>query len=454
MPNDAGFTADFETTIRPPRFSDDAIAVAFSERHDGQLLYVPAWSAWLRWDGCRWAKDDTLRVFDLVREMCRIEALAAEAEEGKVGKAIAKAITSASTVAATERLARSDQRHTRRSDDFDADPWMLNTPVGVVDLQTGTTRMHRRGDYFTKVTAVGPAGECPRWLHFLSEITQGDQAMVDYLQRFIGYTLTGVIRDHAFAFLYGPGGNGKSVLLSTTAAMLGDYATTAMADVFTVTRTEQHSTNIASLRGARMVIVSEIEHGRAWAESRIKSLTGGDRISARVMRGDPFEFSPVFKLWIAGNHQPSLKNPDPAMRRRLNLMPLTFVPENPDTELPNALRAELSGILAWAVRGCLAWQTGGLRPPPAVTEATDSYFGEQDKLGQWFEERCRREMGKETPSRALFSDWRKWTEARGEDAGSETQFGTDLQRLAAKKHTNKGNSFVGVRLLSADLGAW
>ena len=335
MPDGTGFSI----TETSPAYSDDSLALAFSNRHDGQLLYVPAWASWLRWDGCRWLRDDTLHVFDLVRALCRDIAAQAEAAE-KDGESIARGLTSAGTVAAVERLARSDARHARRAEAFDADPWALNTPGGVIDLRTGTMRPHRKDDLFTKATSVTPSRSSRRrWMRFLLEITHRDKAMVRYLQRFIGYTLTGIIEEHAFAFLCGPGGNGKSVLLATVAEMLGDYATTAMADVFTAGRNDQHPTHLASLRGARLVAVTETEEGRPWAESRIKALTGGDRISARVMRGDPFEFSPVFKLWIAGNHRPVLRNPDPAMRRRLHLMPFTFVPIKPDLKLMEALRA-------------------------------------------------------------------------------------------------------------------
>lgn len=356
-------------------------------------------------------------------------------------------MASAPTVAAVDKLARSDRRHARAPDEFDADPWALNTPGGVINLRTGEARLHRRGDLFTKVTAVAPGGRCPRWLRFLLQITQRDKALVRYLQRFIGYSLTGITNEHAFVFLWGPGGNGKSVLLGTIAAMLGDYATAAMADVFTVTRSEQHPTHLAWLRGARFVVVTETEEGRPWAESRIKSLTGGDRISARVMRGDPFEFQPAFKLWIAGNHRPVLLNPDPAMRRRLNLVPLTFVPARPDTNLPDVLRLELPGILAWAIRGCIAWQRDGLNPPDVVRRASDEYFAEQDSIGNWFAERCERTTGREnTPSRVLYADWREWSTVRGEVPGSEKWFSESLQRIAAKKRTGGGVVFLGVRL--------
>jgi putative DNA primase/helicase len=429
----------------PPAYSDDELALEFSNRHDGQLLYVPAWGHWLRWDGCRWARDNTLAVFDLCRQVCRDGA--GEAKGLDNGTSIARRVASAATTAAVEKLARADRRHARSSGAFDADPWQLNTPGGVIDLRTGDMRPHQPDDLVTKVTTVAPAGKCPRWLRFLLQITQGDKALVRYLQCFIGYSLTGITTEHAFVFLWGPGGNGKSVLLGTVAAMLGDYATTAMADVFTVTRSEQHPTHLATLRGARFVVVTETEEGRPWAESRIKSLTGGDRISARVMRGDPFEYVPAFKLWIAGNHRPVLRNPDPAMRRRLHLVPLTFVPSKPDKELADALREELPGILAWAIRGCIAWQREGLNPPDVVRQASDEYFAEQDIIGNWFAERCERTNGPATtPSRELYADWRDWAGMRGEAPGTEKWFSEGLQRIAAKKRTASGVVFLNVRL--------
>jgi putative DNA primase/helicase len=361
---------------------------------------------------------------------------------------------SAGTVAAVERLARCDPRQARSADAFDADPWALNTPAGVIDLRTGSSRPHRADDLFTKVTACAPGGSCRRWIRFLIEVTHGDRRLIHYLQRMSGYGLTGITREHTFVFLVGPGGNGKSMMLSTIASIMGDYATTAMMDVFTVGRNEQHPTHLAALRGTRMVIVTEVEEGRAWAESRIKALTGGDRISARIMRGDPFEFWPEFKLWIAGNHRPVLRNPDPAMRRRLRLIPMTFVPLKPDAGLADVLQAEQGGILSWMIRGSLDWQLEGLKEPEAVTRASSDYFAEQNSLGAWVDERCDRDALATTPSRALFADWKRWMDERSEDAGTEKRFSESLERLAAKKRTERGVVFLGLRLRPSATGVW
>lgn len=428
-----------DNTPDAPLFSDDALALAFADRHNGAMLYVPVWRVWLRWDGCRWARDERLAAVNLARALCRDKADILEDRD-------ALRLASAKTIAAVETLARSDERHARHPDQFDADPWALNTPAGVVDLHTGRMRTHRKDDYHTKVTGTAPGRDCPRWLRFLHEITQGDAAIVAYLQRWAGYSLTGVIREHAFLFACGPGGNGKSVLLGTLAAILGDYATTAMSDVFTVTRNEQHPTHLATLRGARLVTVTETEEGRAWAESRIKALTGGDKISARVMRGDPFEFAPQFKLWVAGNHRPVLNNPDLAMRRRLHLVPLTYVPAKADQGLPDALRAELSGILGWAIEGCLAWQREGLGMPAAVKKAGEDYFAEQDTVAAWLAECCEKVPNHRAQARGLFQSWAMFAKDRGEDPRNEKWFSEAMQRYAAKERSNKGVLFIGYRL--------
>ncbi|WPB83098.1 phage/plasmid primase, P4 family [Sediminicoccus rosea] len=432
-------------------FSDDDIAWSFTDRHHAHLLYVPEWGHWLRWDGARWAKDKTLAVYDMVRRVCREHAHAAQFE-GKAGNEKGLAIASAQKVAAVERMARSDPRHVREAELFDADPWALNTPGGVVDLRTGELRPHRQSDHFTKVTGSTPAGTCPRWLRFLDEITQGDATVVAYLQRWAGYILTGTTREHAFLVPHGPGGNGKGVMVNTLAGVMGDYATTAPMETFMASQHDRHPTDLAGLRGARLVVAQETEAGRVLAEARVKALTGGDKIAARFMRGDFFEFTPVFKLVMVGNHRPVIRNPDDAMRRRLHLLPLTFKPTHPDHTLPERLKEEMPGILAWAVQGCLAWQREGLGMPEIVRDTTADYFAEQDLLGQWLAERCKIEPATLTASAALFRDWSAWTKDRGENPGTNKAFSAAMEQHHAKRRTREGAMFVGVRLLPSDRG--
>jgi putative DNA primase/helicase len=291
-------------------------------------------------------------------------------------------------------LARSDRRLAATIDQWDADPWQLNTPQGVVDLTIGQARPHIPEDYFTKITAVGPRGNCPRFLSFLERITGGDSELVAYIQRVLGYGLTGLTREHALFFGYGTGANGKSVLLSTVAGVLGDYHKAAPIETFTASNADRHPTDLASLRGARLVTATETEEGRRWAESRIKQLTGGDTVAARFMRQDFFEYRPQFKLIIAGNHKPSLRSVDEAIRRRFHLIPfaVTIPPEERDSDLADKLKAEWPGILAWMIEGCVEWQAECLRPPAAVVEATDAYLTAEDAMAAWLDEKCERDQ--------------------------------------------------------------
>jgi putative DNA primase/helicase len=202
---------------------------------------------------------------------------------------------------------------------------MLNTPGGVVDLRTGEIRKHKAEDYLTKITGASPDPTCPipTWLAFLDRVMGGDVTLIAFLRRLTGYALTGSTREHALAFLYGTGANGKSTLLNAVTGIASDYHRTAPIETFTANNTDRHPTDLAGLRGARLVTATETEEGRRWAESRIKALTGGDRIAARFMRQDFFQYVPQFKLVIAGNHKPGLRSVDKAMRRRFHLIPFT-----------------------------------------------------------------------------------------------------------------------------------
>lgn len=427
----------------PAEFSDDALALRFTEEHGSDLRYVSAWGRWNRWDGCRWQEDDTLRVFDLARETCRDAAGECE------NKNVAQRVTSANTVAAVERLARSDRRHAATVDEWDADPWVLNTPGGLVNLHTGDLRPSDRTAYCTKVTAVAPRGTCPLWLAFLARITNHNRELQDFMQRMVGYALTGVTREHALFFLYGTGANGKSVFLNTISGLMGDYATTAPIETFIDSKSERHPTDLAGLRGARLVSATETEDGRRWAESKLKALTGGDRIAARFMRQDYFEFSPVFKLIVAGNHKPGLRTVDEAMRRRFNLLPFTTtIPASErDLQLFDKLRAEWAGILAWAIEGCLGWQAHGLQAPLAVTVATADYLGAEDTLQRWIEDRCRVDKNAKATSTALFSDWKRWAEESGEFVGTQRRFSQAMDaRGFTAYRSGTGRGFLGIAL--------
>jgi putative DNA primase/helicase len=398
--------------------------------------------------------DEKRRVFTLARTLCRAQSnLVFEIIENKSAAAkIAHKVASAGSVAAIVNLARCDPRHATTQDQWDANPWILNTPGGMVDLKTGLLLPHDPDALCSKITTTTPArGRCPLWLNFLAQVTDGNMELESYLQRMVGYTLTGDVSAHALFFLYGPGGNGKGVFLNTLTGILGDYATVAPMETFTASNNDRHPTELAMLRGARMVTAQETEEGRQWSEPRIKALTGGDKISARFMHQNFFEFFPQFKLLMAGNHKPSLRSVDEAIRRRFNLIPFTvrIPPAQRDLALPEKLKAEWPGILAWAVDGCLKWQQEGLNPPPAVVDATEEYFEDEDSFGRWLSECCTRDPHAHEITRDLYGAWKAWAERSGLTAGPEPKFRSALkaQGFEAKRLPGPNVSgFVGLRL--------
>lgn len=435
---------DAEPTREAIWGSEDALALSFTRRYRHDWRYVAAWGKWLMWDGQRWRAEDTLGAIDLVRNVCRHAALKAASPKTAVK------LAAASTMSGVERLARADRRHAGTADEWDADIWLLNTPGGVVDLRTGRMRAHNRTDRMTKISTAVPRGECPTWRAFLFDVTGGDAELMDYLQRMVGYCLTGVTSEHALFFLYGTGANGKSVFVTTIATILGDYAANAPMDTFMETRSDRHPTDLAGLRGARFVASIETEQGRRWNESKIKTITGGDKVSARFMRQDFFDFFPQFKLLIAGNHKPSIRNVDEAMKRRLHMIPFTVTipPEKRDGKLTEKLLLERDAILAWALEGCLLWQRSGLRRPQSVLDATDEYFEAEDAMGRWLEERCVCTSNAKALSCELFADWKQWAESNGEFLGSMRRFTDALitRRFEKWRATGGMRGFRGIGL--------
>ena len=437
-----------------PPYSEEALALAFAERHANTLRYVAEWGQWLIWDGTCWRMDRTRQVFTLARELCREVAPKANKPSER------KRIASAKTRAAVVSLAGEDRRLAATTEQWDADPWLLNTPDGVVDLHTGRLREHQATDYMTKQTAVSPKGECPRWMAFLQEVTGGDEALQRYLQRISGYFLTGVTIEQELYFFYGSGKNGKGVWTLSVSGILHDYHRSTSIETFTVAKSERHPTELAGLRGARLVTAAETEEGRRWAEARIKELTGGDKISARFMRQDFFDFFPQFKLLFLGNHMPTLRTVNKAITRRFNRIPfaVTIPDERVNKHLANELKAEWPGILAWAIEGCLEWQRIGLCPPKAVTDATESYLESEDILGEWIDECCIRDANAWESSTALFNSWKGWAVGREEWIGSVKTFSARLEdRGEFKKRRNPEKTkhgFAGLRLkVTAEKGA-
>lgn len=418
-----------------PAYSDEALALRFTARYPN-LRYTAKWGQWSIFDGTRWKTDETREVFSLARIVCRDASREANAAKS------AKAIASSKTRSAVVSMVSDDRRHAATVDQWDTDPWLLNTPGGTVDLRTGDMRKHDPNDYATKITSVAPDPVCPIPLFkkFLDRVTRSDEEYKSYLQRVSGYSLTGLTEEHAMFFFHGGGGNGKGVFMGTIMDVLGDYHHTAPIETFTDTKNERHSTELAMLRGARLVTATETEDGRNWAESKIKQLTGGDKITARFMRQDFFEFVPQFKLMISGNNKPGLKTVDDAIRRRFNLLPFTvkITDEEKDPELRAKLKAEWPGILAWMIKGCLDWQERGLMPPEVVTNATDSYLNDQDAIAKWVDQCCTRDINAFTPLSELFSAFDLWAETLREQRTNSMRFGDRLEAMGFERVKQNG----------------
>jgi putative DNA primase/helicase len=434
----------------PPEFSDEELALRYEAEFGIDLRYVAAWNKWFHWHGNRWIEDDELLVYTFARKLCR-EA-AAEAADDKATEKYAKAVASSATVNAVVSLARAAVQIAANVDQWDADPWQLNTPQGVVDLKGDGICQIRPRDYHTKSTAVAPSNDgCPLWLGFLDRITGGDRDLQTFLQRMAGYCLTGSTQEHALFFLYGTGANGKTVFLNTLLRILDSYARTAAIETFTETHNERHPTDLAMLRGARLVSATETEQGRRWSEAKIKALTGGDRIVARFMRQDFFEYTPQFKLVIAGNHKPGLRAVDEAIRRRLHLIPfnVTIPPDERDSKLAEKLEAEWPGILQWMIDGCHMWLEQGLAPPEIVRVATDDYLEAEDTLSAWLDERCEIDPQAWTPRAELWASWKDYATRTGEYVGSQKALTQNLERHGFRYHRQgsaRTRGFCGLRL--------
>lgn len=430
--------------------SEDALALAFASLHADRLRYDHSAGRWYEWQGTHWQRDEVSATVNLVRAHCRDTA-------SRQTPAVADRLRKRLTITSVESLARTDTRFAVTSERWDADPFLLGTPGGVVDLKTGVVRRTHPDDYITKLTGATPsaAASCPLWLGFLEDATKGDAGLIRFIQQMCGYALTGDTREHALFFVYGPGGNGKSVFLNTLAGILGEYATASAMDTFTASKGDRHSTELAMLRGARLVSASETEEGRAWAEARIKQLTGGDIIVARFMRQDNFEFRPQFKLIVVGNHQPALQNVDDAARRRFNIIPFIHRPPNPDPELEVKLEAEWSGILRWMIQGCLDWQANGLVRPDTVKAATNAYFDDQDVFSQWLDEDCHVEIDNPYISDRtadLYQSWLAFADQRGEPHWTDKKFSGHMTKHGFRRERKyHGGStqriYVGVELI-------
>lgn len=432
----------------------------FIHVYGDQLRYVTAWKRWLVWDGCRWSIDGSgqaPRWMKVIARRITTDAMAiVDGPERRAALREAKRGESSSAVSGALTLASTEAEVAVTHDQLDADPYLINCPNGTLDLRTGELRDHDPGDLITKVTGAGydPDVTGAVFAGFLADI-QPDPEMRRFLARLLGHALEGRQAVHVLPILHGDGANGKSTLLDACLSALGDYACSAAPGLLTARNFDAHPTEIADLFGCRLAVLHETDAGRRLAEGTVKRLTGGDRIKARRMREDFWEFEPSHTFVMLTNHKPLVSGRDEGIWRRLKLVPFgVVIPETDrDEGLPDKLALEADAILSWLVAGYLDWHEHGLHDPEAVTEATAEYRAESDALGRFLAERCFVGPHHRARSSQLYGEWRSWCDSEGEEARTQKAFTIDLHNRGYETtHTKVGNVVVGIGIATEGIG--
>ena len=437
------------------QFTDTTNAYRMMIENGKDIRFNALWKKWLVWNGIRWELDDGYLIHDrglkmirgIYRELLKtadyrdridIEKHAMQSEAVRRRKAL---IEAASWIPELNI----------KTDDLDKDTLLFNVQNGTVDLRSGELCDHRQEDYITRAANVqyDPNADCPAWKQFVREIMNYNTDLIHFIQNAAGWAITGDTSEQTMFILFGTGANGKSTFLNTIMNLLGDYAIATPTETFMKKSGDQISNDIARLRGTRFVTTTEAEHGRRISEPLIKQITGNDRMTARFLYGEYFNFIPTFKIFMATNHKPVIKGTDHGIWRRIKLIPFTtrIEVDKQDKHLEQKLMLEGSGILNWLIEGAMRWCREGLKTPNIIINATDEYRAEMDVIGNFIKERCVQEVGYEIKARELFKCYQDWCDDHNEHAVSERFLGLRLKELGLdQKRNNDGRYWQGLGL--------
>jgi putative DNA primase/helicase len=452
-------TASLVEQLRVLKSTNAGNGEAFALLHGERFRYEHSKGRWLVWNGLYWAEDNDgeadRAALDTARQRLSAAAFIKHSQDQDIAVKWALRSESVHGRKATLISARSIRVLATTTPNYDRDPFLLTVGNGTVNLRTGTLREARREDLITRASSVpylSTAG-APRWEQFLKEIFGEDPAMRSYIQRAVGYSLTGDTREQCFFLLCGSGANGKTTFLETIIQVLGTHAVTAAFSTFVAQPNHSGPRNdLAALCGARFVKAAEVAQRARMDEVVMKQLTGEDTISTRYLYREEFQFKPQAKVWLASNTRLSIWETSEAIWRRIKLIEFNrqFTGRQADSTLRGKLEAELPGVLAWAVRGCLEWQKVGLNEPQRVSRAVSDYRQESDQVGRYLEQRCHLVPGSRTPAKKLYGDYVQWCVQQSEKPVTVAQFAGKLnQRQLERKRSSGGIVYHGVELLPA-----
>jgi putative DNA primase/helicase len=444
--------ANSDSATDPGHRGQLKMAYRLGETHHGRLLHVHG-IGWHVWDGTRWSEDDSGAARRAVLDVLRSALLESLDKQDKELRSDVGRCETATGMDGVLTIASALEPFAATVRDLDLDPYLLNVANGTLDLRTQQLRPHDPADRITKVTRAAwrPNTASTAWTDFIAAVLP-DESVRGFLQRLLGVALLGKVVEHILAIQTGTGANGKGTAYKAQMWALGDYAGTAEPDLF-MHRDGAHPTGEMDLRGRRWVVVSESDKDRRLAEATMKRLTGGDLIKARRMRQDFVEFEPSHTATLITNHLPKVTGDDPAIWRRVRVIPfdVVFTSDQQDRGLDDRLRLDADAVLAWAVQGYREYTQRGLDEPEAVSVATERYQLDSDALSRFIEERCLTGQHYQCHAGQLFEAWSRWCAAEATEAGSKKAFGLSLDRKGYPDgRTATGRLRKGIALLAEE----